>query len=231
MRFSWLILDLNRASEVVGRTIAELREITSGLAVVFLAFCTRGRKSHQMDRFSDRTFSFRSRLRNAAPGGAVIAALARRPFHPTNRTATAGGWPTCTPRWHVLGRGQQWRNLSNGENRRHTAHPWATWASGRAVMGFADRLVAIAVSRLGVRTAHGIKPSRQKMPVIVCGNVEPMNPSCPNPLDHIINPLQPIAAKRPATIDRPSGKRQGHFQGVRSIDVLAGWESLQLLDQ
>ena len=35
-----LILDLNRASEAVGRTIAELRVITSDLKAVFLAFCT-----------------------------------------------------------------------------------------------------------------------------------------------------------------------------------------------
>ena len=35
-----LILDLNRAAEAVGRTIAELREITSGLKAVFLGFCT-----------------------------------------------------------------------------------------------------------------------------------------------------------------------------------------------
>ena len=35
-----LILDLNRASEAVGRTIAELREIASGLKAVFLGFCT-----------------------------------------------------------------------------------------------------------------------------------------------------------------------------------------------
>ena len=35
-----LILDLNRASEAVGQSIAELREITSGLKTVFLAFCT-----------------------------------------------------------------------------------------------------------------------------------------------------------------------------------------------
>ena len=35
-----LILDLNRASEAAGRTIAELREIVSGLKAVFLAFCT-----------------------------------------------------------------------------------------------------------------------------------------------------------------------------------------------
>ena len=35
-----LILDLNRASEAVGRTIAELREITSGLKAVFLGLCT-----------------------------------------------------------------------------------------------------------------------------------------------------------------------------------------------
>lgn len=35
-----LLLDLNRASEAVGRSIAELREIVSGLKAVFLAFCT-----------------------------------------------------------------------------------------------------------------------------------------------------------------------------------------------
>ena len=35
-----LVLDLNRASEAVGRTIAELREIVSGLKAVFLGFCT-----------------------------------------------------------------------------------------------------------------------------------------------------------------------------------------------
>lgn len=35
-----LILDLNRASEAVGQSIVELREITSGLKAVFLAFCT-----------------------------------------------------------------------------------------------------------------------------------------------------------------------------------------------
>ena len=35
-----LILDLNRASEAVGRTIGELREIATGLKAVFLAFCT-----------------------------------------------------------------------------------------------------------------------------------------------------------------------------------------------
>ena len=35
-----LILDLNRASEAVGRGIAELREIVSSLKAVFLAFCT-----------------------------------------------------------------------------------------------------------------------------------------------------------------------------------------------
>jgi hypothetical protein len=29
----------------------------------------------------------------------------------------------------VLGRGQPWRNLPNGENRRHTAQTWATWAN------------------------------------------------------------------------------------------------------
>jgi hypothetical protein len=34
------ILDLNRASEALGRTVAELREIASGLTVVFLGFCT-----------------------------------------------------------------------------------------------------------------------------------------------------------------------------------------------
>jgi len=35
-----LILDLNRASEAVGQTIAELREVAAGLKAVFLAFCT-----------------------------------------------------------------------------------------------------------------------------------------------------------------------------------------------
>jgi hypothetical protein len=35
-----LILDLNRASEAVGRSIAELREIVSRLKAVFLGFCT-----------------------------------------------------------------------------------------------------------------------------------------------------------------------------------------------
>ena len=35
-----LILDLNRASDAVECTIAELREIVSGLKAVFLAFCT-----------------------------------------------------------------------------------------------------------------------------------------------------------------------------------------------
>ena len=35
-----LILDLNRAADVVERTIAELREMVSGLKAVFLAFCT-----------------------------------------------------------------------------------------------------------------------------------------------------------------------------------------------
>ena len=35
-----LLLDLNRASEAVGRTIAELREVVSGLKAVFLGFCT-----------------------------------------------------------------------------------------------------------------------------------------------------------------------------------------------
>ena len=35
-----LILDLNRASDAVGRTIADLRQITSGLKAVFLRFCT-----------------------------------------------------------------------------------------------------------------------------------------------------------------------------------------------
>ena len=35
-----VILDLNRASEAVGRGIDELREIVSGLKAVFLAFCT-----------------------------------------------------------------------------------------------------------------------------------------------------------------------------------------------
>lgn len=35
-----LILDLNRASDAVGRSIGELRETVSGLKAVFLAFCT-----------------------------------------------------------------------------------------------------------------------------------------------------------------------------------------------
>jgi transposase len=35
-----LILDVNRAADAVQRTIAELREILSGLRAVFLAFCT-----------------------------------------------------------------------------------------------------------------------------------------------------------------------------------------------
>ncbi len=35
-----LLLDLNRASEAAGRTIAELREIVRGLKAEFLAFCT-----------------------------------------------------------------------------------------------------------------------------------------------------------------------------------------------
>lgn len=38
--FSRLILDLNRASEAVGRGIAELRQIAAGLKAVFLEFCT-----------------------------------------------------------------------------------------------------------------------------------------------------------------------------------------------
>ena len=42
---SRLILDLNRASEAVGRSIAELREMVSGLKAVFLGFCTQNRKS------------------------------------------------------------------------------------------------------------------------------------------------------------------------------------------
>jgi transposase len=35
-----LILDLNRASEAVGQTTAQLREIVGALKAVFLAFCT-----------------------------------------------------------------------------------------------------------------------------------------------------------------------------------------------
>jgi hypothetical protein len=35
-----LILDLNRASEAVGRSIAELRDLVRRLKAVFLAFCT-----------------------------------------------------------------------------------------------------------------------------------------------------------------------------------------------
>ena len=37
---SRLILDLNRASEAVGRGIGELRETAASLKTVFLAFCT-----------------------------------------------------------------------------------------------------------------------------------------------------------------------------------------------
>jgi hypothetical protein len=40
MLWNRLRLDLNRASEAVGRTIAELQEITFGLKAVFLAFCS-----------------------------------------------------------------------------------------------------------------------------------------------------------------------------------------------
>lgn len=40
-----LILDLKRASEALRRTIAELREITSGLKVVFLAWWRQGEYS------------------------------------------------------------------------------------------------------------------------------------------------------------------------------------------
>jgi transposase len=35
-----LILDLNRASEAMGRTIGQLRETVNGLKAVFLGFCT-----------------------------------------------------------------------------------------------------------------------------------------------------------------------------------------------
>ena len=35
-----LILDLNRASEAVGQSITELRQVASSLKAVFLAFCT-----------------------------------------------------------------------------------------------------------------------------------------------------------------------------------------------
>ena len=38
--FSRLILDLNLASEAVGQSIADLRQITAGLKAVFLGFCT-----------------------------------------------------------------------------------------------------------------------------------------------------------------------------------------------
>ena len=38
--WSRLILDLNRASDAVGRAIGELRHIVAGLKVVFLGFCT-----------------------------------------------------------------------------------------------------------------------------------------------------------------------------------------------
>ena len=38
--FSRLILDLNRASEAVGQSIGDLRQIAGSLKAVFLAFCT-----------------------------------------------------------------------------------------------------------------------------------------------------------------------------------------------
>lgn len=38
--FSRLILDLNRASEAIQRSIAEVRQMAAGLKAVFLAFCT-----------------------------------------------------------------------------------------------------------------------------------------------------------------------------------------------
>ena len=38
--FSRLILDLNRASEAVGQSITDLRQIAAGLKAVFLGFCT-----------------------------------------------------------------------------------------------------------------------------------------------------------------------------------------------
>jgi transposase len=38
--FSRLILDLNRASEALGRSIGELRQTAAGLKAVFLGFCT-----------------------------------------------------------------------------------------------------------------------------------------------------------------------------------------------
>jgi len=40
-----LTLDLNRASEAVGRSVGELRETVSGLKAVFFGFCTQNRKS------------------------------------------------------------------------------------------------------------------------------------------------------------------------------------------
>ncbi len=42
-----LILDLNRAADVVERTIAKLREIVSGLKAVFLAFGTEPEEPSQ----------------------------------------------------------------------------------------------------------------------------------------------------------------------------------------
>jgi len=38
--FKRIVLDINRASEAVGRSIAEVREITAGLKAVFLQYCT-----------------------------------------------------------------------------------------------------------------------------------------------------------------------------------------------
>jgi transposase len=38
--FKRIVLDVNRASEAVGRSIAEVREIVAGLKAVFLQYCT-----------------------------------------------------------------------------------------------------------------------------------------------------------------------------------------------
>jgi len=37
--FNRTVLDVNRASEAVGRSVTELREITTGLKAVFLQYC------------------------------------------------------------------------------------------------------------------------------------------------------------------------------------------------
>ncbi len=38
--FKRIVLDLNRAAQALGRSIAQMREITAGLKAVFLQYCT-----------------------------------------------------------------------------------------------------------------------------------------------------------------------------------------------